>query len=124
MTLLILTGHIILVAMKTILAGNYYFLSYQNVCIYKLGCRSVNTLATVLNHISLERAVHQHSSNVCGVCITTLGVELGVKMCNTNDILCYFYHILVHVFLNVAAIQTSYNLFSYWDADDVLFPMI
>ena len=66
----------ILVSMDIILVGNYDFLSYQNVCIYKLGWRRINTLARGLNHISLERAAQQHSGKVCGVCITTLGVEL------------------------------------------------
>ena len=37
----------ILVAMETILVGNYEFFNYQNVCIYKLGWCSVNTLASV-----------------------------------------------------------------------------
>ena len=74
----------------------------------------VFTLARVLNHISLERADHQHSCKVCGVCITTLGVALWVKMCNTNDILCGFYHILVHIFLNVAAIQIPHTLLECW----------
>ena len=47
----------ILVPMETILAGNYELLSYQNVCINKIGKHNVNTLARVLNHISLERAL-------------------------------------------------------------------
>ena len=50
-----------------ILVGYYEFLSYQNVCIYKMAWHSVNTVPRVLNHISLERAVHQHSDKVCGV---------------------------------------------------------
>ena len=66
----------ILVAIETILAGNYEFLSYQNVCIYNLGVSSVNTLARVLNCIPVERAGHQHSDKVCGVCILSLVVEL------------------------------------------------
>ena len=69
------TSHVILVAMETILVGSYEFLSCQNVCIYKLDKRSINTLARVLNCISLERAGHQHSEKVCGVCIPTLCVE-------------------------------------------------
>ena len=48
----------------------------KNVCIYKMAWHSVNTIATVLNHILLERAVHQHFDKVCGVCITSLRVEL------------------------------------------------
>ena len=42
-----------LVGMETILAGNYGFLSYQNVCIYKMACRSINTTARALNHTSI-----------------------------------------------------------------------
>ena len=64
------------IVMKTILARNYEFLSYQNMCIYKIAWHSVNAIARVLNHISLERTGHQHSPNVYGVCITSLGVEL------------------------------------------------
>ena len=56
----------ILVAMDIILAGNYDFLGDQNVCIYKPGWCSVNTLARVLNHITLETADHQHSSKSVG----------------------------------------------------------
>ena len=66
----------IFVAMETILAGNYEFLSYQNVCIYKMAGHSVNTTARVLNNILLEGAGHQHSDKVCGVCITSRGVAL------------------------------------------------
>ena len=101
LTLFILTGHMMLVAMDIMLAVNYDFFSYHNVCIYKLGWCSVNTISRVLNHIhvSLERADHQHSTKVCGVCITTLRVELWVKICNTCDILCECYHILVHISL-------------------------
>ena len=63
----------ILVAMEAILAGNYGFLSYQNVCIYKLGWRSsINTLVRVLNGISLERAGHQHSHKVYWICIAAI----------------------------------------------------
>ena len=65
----------LLVAMETILVGNYEFFSYQNVCIYKMAWCSINT-AKVLNRILLERAGHQHSAKVCGACITSLGVEL------------------------------------------------
>ena len=49
--------HVILVAMTTILTGNYEFLSDQNVCICKLGWHSINTLARVLNCISLKGQV-------------------------------------------------------------------
>ena len=66
----------ILVVMETILAGNYEFRSYQNVCIYKMAWLRVNTLTRVSNHISLEGVEHQHSVRVCGVCIITLGVDL------------------------------------------------
>ena len=66
----------ILVDMETILAGNYEILSYQNVCIYKMAWHSFNIIARVLNHISLEKTGHQHSDKVCGVCITSQGVEL------------------------------------------------
>ena len=62
----------ILVAMEIILVGYYEILSYQNVCIYKLGWSSVNTLATVLNCISLESAGHQHSTMVCGMSIAAI----------------------------------------------------
>ena len=48
------------VIMKTILAGNYELLSYQNVYMYKMALRSVNTIARVLNHISVELAGYQH----------------------------------------------------------------
>ena len=70
----------ILVAMETILAGNYEFLSYQNVCIYKLGWRSVNTLARVLNCISLERAGHQHSHKVIEMCIAAILRKIWTSM--------------------------------------------
>ena len=73
--------------METILAGNYEFLCYQNVSIYKTAWRSVNTITRVLNHTSLERAEHQFSDMVCGVYITILVVELSVKMCNTGNML-------------------------------------
>ena len=48
----------IVVAMETNLVVNYEFLSYQNVCISKLGWRSVNTLARVVTCILLERTGH------------------------------------------------------------------
>ena len=64
-----------LVATENILAGNYEFPRSQNVCNHKMAWHSINT-ARVLNHISLERAGHRHSDKVCGVCITSLGVEL------------------------------------------------
>ena len=41
-----------LVAIETIWAGNYEFLIYQHVCIYKMAWRSINTMGTVLNPIS------------------------------------------------------------------------
>ena len=46
--------------METNFVGNYEFVSYQNVCIYKIVWRIVNTIATctVLNPILLERAGH------------------------------------------------------------------
>ena len=66
----------ILVAMETILMGNYVFLSYKNVCIYKMAWRNINTIGRVLNHISLKRAGHRHSDKVCEDCITSMGVEL------------------------------------------------
>ena len=66
----------IFVAMDTILAGHYVFLSYLNVSIYEMVWCSVNTIAKVLNHILLERAGHQHSNKVCVVCITILGIEV------------------------------------------------
>ena len=46
--------------------GNYQFLSYQNVRIYKMTWCSINTIARVLNHISLERACHHYVDKVCG----------------------------------------------------------
>ena len=67
-----------LVAMENMLAGHYEFLNYQTKCIYKMALHSINTIATVLNHISLDRAGHQYSDKVCGVCITSLDVELRV----------------------------------------------
>ena len=65
------------------MAVNYKFLICQIVCIYQMAWRSVNTIARMLNHVSLGGAGHQHK--VCEVCITNLGVALGVKMCNTGD---------------------------------------
>ena len=100
----------ILVAMDIILAGKYDFLSYQNVCIHKLGWNSVNTLVRVLNHISLERADHQHSSKVCGICITTLGLSYELKCVIQVKFYVNVYHILVHIFLNVADIQIPHTL--------------
>ena len=82
----------ILVAMESTLVGNYEFLNYQNVCIYKMTLCSVNTMAI---------GCCQHSNKVCGVCISSLGVELAVKMCNTGE----YYHILVQLVLNIAVIQ-------------------
>ena len=38
--------------------------------------RSVNAMARILNHISLERAGRQYSDKVCGICITSVGVEI------------------------------------------------
>ena len=61
-----------LIAMETILAANYEFLHYQNVCIYKLGCRNGNILASVLHCISLERAGHHHSNKVCRICTAAI----------------------------------------------------
>ena len=114
LTLLKLTSHVILVTMETILVGNYEFLSYQNVCIYKMAWCNANTIARVLNHactcISLERVGLQHSDKVCGVCITNMGIELWVQIYNTGDSLCEYYHILVHIFLNIAAIQIQHTL--------------
>ena len=49
--------------------GNCEILSYQNVSLYKLGWHSDNSLARVLNCISLERAGHQHCNKVCRICI-------------------------------------------------------
>ena len=50
----------LLVAMDTILARNYDFFSYQNVCIDKLSWHSIITLARVLNCISLQEQ-NQHN---------------------------------------------------------------
>ena len=66
----------ILVAVETILMGNYEFLSYKNMCIYKLGWCSISTLARVLNCISLERVGHQHSNMVYGICILCKSVKV------------------------------------------------
>ena len=41
--------------------GKFWIPYLQNVCIYKLGWHSVNTIASVLNCISLERACHHGS---------------------------------------------------------------
>ena len=65
-----------------------------------------NTIAKVLNHISLEWAGHQQSDTVGGVCIPSLEVELWVKMCNKGEILCEYYHILVSIFLNISIPHT------------------
>ena len=69
-------SYMILVAMETILAGNYEFISYQMCVFIKWPSTASNTIhvARVLNHILLERAGHQHSDKMCGVCITSLGV--------------------------------------------------
>ena len=91
--------------METILLGNYKFLSYQNVCIYKMGWHSINTIDRVFNHTS----GHQHFDKVCGICISSLKVELWVKLCNTDSILCEYYHIIVHIFLNIAHTQISHT---------------
>ena len=42
----------------------------------KMAQQSINTTARVFNHTLSERAGHQHSDKVCGVCISSLGVEL------------------------------------------------
>ena len=99
--------------------GNHFgrklwILSYQHVCIYKLAWHNINTIARVFNHILLEREDYQHSDKVCGVCIISLGVELWVKMCNTCEMLCKYYHILVDIFLNIAAIQIPHTLWECW----------
>ena len=85
-----------------------------HLCMYKMDWRSVNTIARVLNHISLERAGHQHSDKVYGVYITSLTVGLWIKMCNTGDMLCECYHILVHIFLNIVTIQLPHTLLEWW----------
>ena len=100
--------------METIWEGNYQFPNHQSVCSSKMAWCSVDIIARVWNHISLERARHQHSDNVYGVCITTQGFELRVKMCSTGDILCEYYHTLVHIFLNIAAIQIPHTLLECW----------
>ena len=66
-SILKMTIYMILVAMESILTGNYEFLSYQNVHIYKMAWRSVNTIGRALNHISLERAGPQHSDKMGSV---------------------------------------------------------
>ena len=76
LTLLKLTSHMVKVVMDTILAGNYEFLSYQNVCIYNMALHRVNTIVRVFNHMSLERAGHQNSDKMCGVCISSVVVEV------------------------------------------------
>ena len=67
----------ILVAMETILAGNYEVL-FSKMCVHVFikwpGTASVQQLE--LNHISLKSAGYQHSVKECGVCITSLQVEL------------------------------------------------
>ena len=80
----------IVVAIETILAGNYEFLIYQNVCIYKLGWSSVNTLARVFNCIPLERAGHQQSLEVCGICITA--IKIYGPVCDNIHIKCDMYY--------------------------------
>ena len=117
--LLKLTSHMILVAMETIFGGNYGCLNYQIVCIYKMACRSINTISTVSNYISLERVGYQNSDNVCGICITSQGVEIWVKMYYTCDILCEYCHTLDNIFLTIAAIQIPHTLWK-----DLLFPLI
>ena len=66
LTLLKLTSLLIFVAMETILAGNYEFLIYQNICIYKMAWRSMNITARVLNHKLLARAGHISILIRCG----------------------------------------------------------
>ena len=83
-------------------------------CIDKMVWHNSNTIARVLNHISLERAGYQLSDKMCGDCITSLGVEVQVKMCNTDDSLCEYYHILVQIFLNIVAIQIPHILLECW----------
>jgi len=53
-------NHIILVAMDMILVGNYEFLGYQNVYIYKLAWHNVNTMCAPPYDASIERAGLQH----------------------------------------------------------------
>ena len=62
----------ILVAMESILVGYCEVLSYQNVCSYKLGWHSINMLDIVLSCITLERAAHQLSNKVSGICIAVV----------------------------------------------------
>ncbi len=66
----------LLVAMDTILAGNYEFLSYQNVCIYKLAWRSVNTMCTPPYDALMESTAHQLSAEVWDICLASLCTEL------------------------------------------------
>ena len=66
--ILTLTSYMILVALETILAGNYQFLIYQNVCICKLGLCSTNTRARLLKCISLEGTGHKHPDKVSTIC--------------------------------------------------------
>ena len=66
---------------ETHLAGNYEFLSYRHVRIYKLGWCSINTLASVLKlYISLERAGHQHSNKVYRICIAAMLRKIWTSM--------------------------------------------
>ena len=99
----------ILVAMETILLGNYEFLNYQNVCIYKLGWRSINTRARVLNCISLERAGHQHSRKVCGMCIAAILIKMW-----TSDNIHIQFHMFTHSSTPRLVIQIPHTVSECW----------
>ena len=74
-------------------------------------------------HIPLERA-GQHTDMARGICITSLGIELGVKMCNTGNISCEYYHILVHIFLNIEAIQIPPTVLECWSSAQMIYSSI
>ena len=58
--------------------GNNFLWEIMNskLCVYQMAWRSINTITIVLNHILLESADRQHSAKMCGVCISSLRVEL------------------------------------------------
>ena len=65
----------------------------------------------MLNHISLERAAQQHSDKLVG--FVQLGWELSYE-CNTGVILYEYYHILVHICLDIAPIQITQSVLECW----------
>ena len=90
--------------------GNYEFRSHQNVYIYKMGGTiSIQELECWIIYHWKEEAIIILIVKVCGSCISSLWVELVVKVCNTDDTLCQCDHILVHIFLIIAYIHIPHT---------------